>query len=119
MSQLINCAGWSPNHVSERASGEKMSHRVSPDGGSRMVRRPRVTGSRISIVALGLPQTIATNLLHGDHTAASIVEGNFIAAMLGSHEFGSPCTIFAKGCACCSYSVRTIEVLGDRGRAEW
>ena len=119
MSQLINCAGWSPNHVSERASGEKTSHRVSPDGGSRMLSRPRVTGSRISIVALGLPQTIAMNLLHGDHTATSIAEGNFIAAMLGSHEFGSPCTILAKGRACCSYIARTIEVLGDRGRAEW
>ena len=62
-----------------------------------MVSRLRVTESRISIVALDLPQTTAMNLLHGDHTAASIGEGNAMAVIHCSHEFGSPCMILAKG----------------------
>ena len=81
--------------------------------------RPRVTASRISIVAFSPPQTIAMNLLHGDHTAVSTGLGNFTVAILESHEVGSPCTILAKGRACCSYSFRTIDVLGESGRAEW
>ena len=99
-SQVINCPGVSPKHVNKRAFGEKMSHRVppsSPNGKLRIVSCPRVTASRISIVALNLPQAIAMNLLHGDHTAMSITEGNFMVAIVGSHDTGTPCTILTKG----------------------
>lgn len=81
--------------------------------------RPRVTASRTSIVPLDLPQTSAMNLLHGDHTTASTEEINVMIAILCSHEVGSPFATLIKGRACRSYSVRTIEVLGDSGSAEW
>ena len=118
----MNCLGFSPNHVNKRAFGEKTSHRVrpiSPDGKLRMVSRQRVTASRISIGALDFPRAIATSLLHGDHTTVSIGEENFVAVMLGSHKVGNPCAILTSGRACRSYSVRTIDVGGDSGRAEW
>ena len=59
------------------------------------------------------------NLLHSDHIAASIGEGNFVAMILCSHEAGTPHTILIKGQMCSSYSFRTIEFWGDSGRAEW
>ena len=121
-SQLMNCPGFSPNHVSRRAFGEKTSQRVLPislDGKQREVFRQRVTASRISIVALNFPQAIAMNLLHGDHTAVSIGEENFVAAMLGSHESGNPWAILTSGMACRSYSTHTFDLRGDSGRAEW
>ena len=121
-SQVINCSGVSPNHVNKRAFGEKTSDRVwpiSPNGKLRTASRQRVTASRISIVALDFPQAIAINLLHGDHAAVSIGEENFVAAMLGSHESGSPWAILTSGRACWWYSVHTIESRGDSGRAEW
>ena len=40
------------------------------------------------------------NLLHGDHTAASIVKGNDVAAALESHDVGAPTITLAKGRAC-------------------
>ena len=98
-----------------------MSHRVppsSPNGKLRIVSCPRVTASRISIVALNLPQAIAMNLLHGDHTAMSITEGNFMVAIVGSHDTGTPCTILTKGCADRSYNLSTVDAWGDSGRAE-
>ena len=58
------------------------------------------------------------NLLHGDHAAVQTEEEGFLATMIGSHEIGSPCTILVKGRACDLYSSRTIDVLGDSGRAE-
>jgi len=59
------------------------------------------------------------DLLHGDHAAASTLLGNRAAAVLGSHEVGSPCTILVKGWACDSYNPRTSDFRGDSGRAEW
>ena len=91
-----------------------MSPRIDSDGELKMACRSRVTASRISI---SVPYPTAMNLLHGDHAAAQTREG-FLTVMLGSHEVGSPCMILVKGWAYGSYSFRTIDVLGDSGRAE-
>jgi len=58
------------------------------------------------------------SLLHGDHAAVQTEEGGFLATMVGSHEIGSPWTTLIKGWAYGLYSSRTIDVFGDRGRAE-
>ena len=58
------------------------------------------------------------NLLHGDHTAASIVKGNDMAAVLESHNFGAPTLTLAEGRACDWYNFRTIDSLGASTSAE-
>jgi len=55
------------------------------------------------------------DLLHGDHAAASTRLLNPVAAVLGSHEIGSPCTILVKGRACDSYNPRTSDSRGIVG----
>jgi hypothetical protein len=45
--------------------------------------------------------------------------GNFIIAILGSHEVGIPQMTVAKGLACGPYSSFMIDPLGHKGRAEW
>ena len=86
-----------------------------------MLSCPSVPASRISTVPpyLYLPQATAINLLHGDHTAVFIPEGNPMDAILCSHEVGSPQITLVKGSECGSYSFHTNDVLGDNGRAEW
>ena len=59
------------------------------------------------------------NLLHDDHTACGKPRGVVAVASLGSHNAGTPCTTLTKGCACDSYSFRTIDSLGVTTRAEW
>ena len=63
-------------------------------------------------------EVIAMNLLHGDHTADSILEEHVVAAVFASHETGSSCTTLVKGRACDSYSFRTIDFLGETTSAE-
>ena len=58
------------------------------------------------------------NLLHGDHTAAVIVEERAVAAECASHNFGTPHTILVKGWACDLYSLHTIEFSGATMSAE-
>ena len=116
MSQLIRCipiSRWYTS-VSRRQSGEKMSAWADLVGESKTTCRSRVAASRISI---SVPYLTAMNLLHGDHATAKTREG-FLTVMLGSHEVGSPCMILVKEWAYGSYSFRTIDVLGDSGRAE-
>ena len=114
MSQVVSAEPSSCASVSRRQSGEKMSPRIGSGGELKMACRSRATASRISI---SVPYPTAMNLLHGDHATASTSEG-FLTVMLGSHEVGSPCMILVKGWAYGSYSFRTIDVLGDSGRAE-
>ena len=114
-SQLLSIP--SPNCTKKWPSGEKLVSRgtCSSWGSSRVVSLSRVTASRISIVP-GFAS--AMNLLHGDHTAPAEKSSWYMVATIGSHEIGNPCTILTNGRAYCSYSLRTIEVWGDRGSAE-
>ena len=121
ISQVIIISGFPPKNVNKRVSEEKVRPLI-PHGVSRgkMLSRPRVTASTISMVLTrkGAPQAIAMNSLHGDHRVWTILEGNLTDTTLWSHEVGSPQTILAKGWACSPYSLHTIDVLGDNGRAE-
>ena len=58
------------------------------------------------------------NLSHGDHTVGRIPEGRAVAAVLASHDIGTPHRILVRGWACASYSFRTIEFLGATTSAE-
>ena len=61
---------------------------------------------------------IAMNLLHGDHVTTPIAKGNVVAAVLESHNSGTPHTILAKHWECDSYNFRTIDVFGAKISAE-
>lgn len=114
-SQLVNpCVG--PNRTNRWLSGEKLSNRTAP-GRSGLLSCSRVTESRISIVS-GFDRETAMNPLHGDHAAAKTAARGFGAETIDSHETGNPCTTLVKGRAYYLYSLRTIEVFGDRGSAE-
>ena len=123
-SQLLTHSSSSPSgtpwHVKIRPSGEKTS---TPrpmntfNEGLKDWSRRRVTESKTSIVGM-LPQAIAMNLLHGDHTASLILDGRDAAALFGSHDVGAPRTILAKGRACDAYICRTIDSLGANTSAE-
>ena len=59
------------------------------------------------------------NLLHGDHAETCGSLKNVMVAILCPHEVGNAHTILAKGQAYDPYSLCTIDILGDSGRAEW
>ena len=58
------------------------------------------------------------NLLHNDHTADRRLEGRAVAEVFAPHDVGSPRTTLAKGWACDSYSLRTIDFSGATASAE-
>ena len=62
---------------------------------------------------------MAMNLLHVDHTASRIGEGDVVVAIFESHDVGSPCTTLTKGWMCDSYSFRMIDGFGANTSAEW
>ena len=86
-----------------------------PDGCGKDFSCLRVDASKISTFPLDL---IAKNLLHGDHTILSIQPEHLVVAIAGSHNIGTPFITLSKGWVYCSYNFRTIDVWGDRGRAE-
>ena len=61
---------------------------------------------------------IAMNLLHGDHVIHQTKLEHCMVAIAGSHDIGTPCTTLVKGWAYSLYNLCTIDVLGDKGRAE-
>ena len=77
--------------------------------------RWRVAASRMSIDP---NLATATKPPLGDHIDSLLKEGSFLVMTPASHEIGNPRAILAKGWAYCSYNLRTIDVRGDRGRAE-
>lgn len=80
--------------------------------------RPRVAASKISIV-VDLRWASAMNLLQGDHAIAAAELWVCLVAVLCLHEVGRPCTTLDKGRIYDWYSLRTIDVWGDRKSAEW
>ena len=58
------------------------------------------------------------NLLHGDHTTKLIPAGRVVAAVLVSHDIGTPHTTRMKGRACDLYSFRIIDSWGAITSAE-
>ena len=80
-------------------------------------------GSRVAVpkttISEDLEWLVATNLLQGDHAVAWILPGNLVAATFGSHKVGNPRMTLAMGLTCGPYSLRTIDSLGHRRRAEW
>ena len=85
---------------------------------SRLWSRWRVAESSISTL-MASHGLIAMSLLHGDHTADMISKWDVVAAVLGSHNAGTPCTTLTKGCTCDLYSPCTIDCLGVNTSAEW
>ena len=92
-------------NISKRLSGEKVISLVlsrwSVEGLSPLrvenLSALRVDASKIWIWVPSKPkgERTARNLLHGDHTAWIIWD--FMVAMAGSHDIGTPCTILARG----------------------
>ena len=60
----------------------------------------------------------AMKLLHCDHATRWFPEGIVADAASEFDNTDTPCATLAKGWACDSYSLRTIESLGVRTRAE-
>ena len=75
----------------------------------------RVVESRISTPASVLT---ATNRQQGDQVTSGYCVERMALAMRGSHEAGKPTTTLGDGWTNRPYSLRTIEDLGVRARAE-
>ena len=107
-SALLSC-------IKKELSGEKQSGAAWSVGGEKVLRRLRVTASRISTAP---DLATAMNLLHGDQAAKRGRTSWYTVATTGSHEVGNPCTTLAKGRAYRLYTSQIFDPWGDRGSAE-
>ena len=69
--------------------GVTLPQAIDCSGGSMVWSHPRITASRIAISPDEF-QAIVMNLLHGHHAAASMLLGNLVFAILGSHKVSTP-----------------------------